>query len=96
MKYTELSIAGAWLFEPPVFHEPYKYMLPNQTRELIWQRALSKSYISCLNDDEKAALKERIFASLHKHCTDFREGSETTDYPYQTHAVSFVAKSAWV
>jgi len=52
--------------------------------EEVWQRTLSKSYISCLDNDAKAALKQKIFTILANAKDLARNETGAIKCPYKT------------
>jgi len=64
------------------------------TREQIWQRVLSISYISALEPVAQAALRRDIFDFIEEHVPEFsadKHAAATTIYPYRTDAFWTIA-----
>ena len=56
------------------------------TREMIWERVLSKSYVASLDQSEQQQLRQKILAVLEEEFGPEQEG-EVIDYPYSTDVV---------
>ena len=41
------------------------------TREQIWNRVLSRSYVAALGEEEQSEVKQQVEAVLKKHASDF-------------------------
>ena len=41
------------------------------TREQIWNRVLSRSYVAALDKEEQSEVKQQVEAVLKKHASDF-------------------------
>jgi len=56
----------------------------------IWERVLSKSYISVLNEEEQKRFKEKVFEILHHYVEEFKclenlpQANVAIVYPYDT------------
>merc|ERR1719336_998525 len=57
------------------------------TRDKVFALARSKSYISCLDEDERVRIDARIEAMLGRYPELFGEGRLREDLPYQTEVV---------
>jgi hypothetical protein len=67
----------------------------NCTIDIVWERVLSKSYISQLPATEQEKLKERVYRLLREKVPQFAPGSPadaTVPYPYDTDVVITVRK----
>lgn len=60
------------------------------TREGVWDRITSKSYITVLSDDQKANLKKEVDAALDSGdgLKWIDEATGVFEYPYKTYLVA--------
>eukprot|EP00121_Abeoforma_whisleri_P002050 Awhi_evm1s1834 len=71
-------------FSPLEGHHFYWSMKQNSFNK-IWERVLSKSYISILSSEEKEKLKKEIFSCLKHHFPEIDDpNAEVISYPYVT------------
>jgi hypothetical protein len=70
-------------FNIPLIHENFSSMQPIEDKQMIWDRVLSKSYISTLEASDKKALKAEIMNVLDNADLEHNEHGQIL-YPYQT------------
>jgi len=71
-------------------HYAHSFLCTNQT---IWERVLSKSYISCQPKDTQAKLKDTVYELLRKELPHlFEKEGNTVEYPYNTDLVITLSK----
>lgn len=77
-----------------LFKLPYQYDLFQNDyyvpKSLIWKRVLSKSYISCLDEQEQELLKQRIDSILNQVPVDDKN---RVLFPHDSHLVYFEKKA---
>ncbi len=60
------------------------------SRDLIWERVLSKSYISDLSSEEQLQLRSNVLQLLDREVDEFRNNPDlnaTVDFPYESFVV---------
>jgi len=65
------------------------------TKQMVWDRVVSKSYIANLDDDKKQGLKQRLLAMVEATCPEFSPGSPadaTIEFPCATDAYWAIKK----
>ena len=59
------------------------------TRQMVWERVLSKSYISLLDAESQSSLKDEIDQILDQPDVVFNQNGQVS-FPYTTDVISFV------
>lgn len=80
-----------------VFKTPYEEFLDDYflsyTEQELWERAQSKSFITCLNEGEQQGLKQRLSAVIKSHPEAERDGSGKLITPQFVRVVALQKKA---